>query len=44
MERIIKENEEFKGVTESRAFSLAKSFSYQAGKLLAIVLLEVDSF
>lgn len=43
MERIIKENEEFKGVTESRAFSLAKSFSYQAGKLLAIVLLEVDS-
>lgn len=43
MDKKLKENEVFQGVTENRAFSLAKSFSYHAGKLLAIVMIETDS-
>ena len=38
-----KQHDTYQGVPEKRALSLVKSFSYQAGKLLTIVLNETDS-
>ena len=37
------QHDTYQGVTEKRALSLVKSFSYQAGKLLTIVLNETNS-